>query len=173
MEAAKAHWEPQSHSLWNDISLSPCSAGWQSELSTQNVLWWVRQELLISFKSPVPPGQVDFWGGGLINHVSRNQSLSSPLGITAACSHSHWARLLPDVTQCFPIDYKQLFPNRFPRKPTSTPKLPQVQCLAGKVLLPVALWPPQWLHPIFQWIPGKLHTFTPGPEQKFRYSVTL
>lgn len=54
--------------------------------------------------------------------VSRNQNLSSLLGITVACSGSHWE---PDVIQPFPLDFNQLFPNRFPRKPPALPTFPR------------------------------------------------
>lgn len=137
MEAAKAHWGPQNHPLWNDISLCPCSAGCQSELSIQNVSWWVMQELLILLKSPVPPGQVDFLGRW---PHKPSQQKSGPLLSPWDYSCLLWfsLRLLPAVTQRFPIDFNQLFPNRFPREPSALPTCPR--CSAGH-----GMWCCQWL----------------------------
>lgn len=169
MEAAESYWEAGNHSLWNDISFSPCSAGWQTELSVQNVFSWVMPELLISLESPVPAGQVDFWGAGLTHRVSRNQNLSSPPGIALP------APLLAEPGSClmssaFSHWFQPPLSKQIPKKTTSTPNLPQVLCWAWNVLLPVA---PSNIPEGSREAALIYSRQEPGPEHKFRYFVTL
>lgn len=98
--------------------------------------------------------------GELASHTNSAEirNLLSPWNCIP-CSPSPWARLLPDVTQRFPIDSTPLFPNRFPRKPRALPACPRCSACHGMCCCQCPL---QWLHPIFQSIPGRLHSFTPG-----------
>lgn len=139
----------------------PCSAGWQSELPGQNVLWWVMQELL-SHWSPQCCRAGGFLGRWPHEPCQQKSEPLIPPWNSSCLLSSLSLMLLPDVTQKFSHQFQPIISKQIPKKTTSTPNLPQVQCLAWNVLFPVALCPPQWLHPKFHCIPGKLHTFTPG-----------
>lgn len=156
MEAAGAHWEP--------VTI-PCgifpSASWQS---FQHPMCCDGQCKISNPYLTGVPGACR--AGGFLGRWPHKpcQQKSDPLISPWNCSPAllHWARLLPDVTQVFPIDSDQLFPNRFPRKPWGLQTCPRCSAWHGVCC---CQWPQNWLHPMLHWIPGKLHTFTPGKSQ--------
>lgn len=100
------------------------------------------------------------------------QQKPEPLISPRNCSHSHWARLLPDVTQHFSIDSNHLFPNSQENHEHSQPSPDAVLGTACAVASAPTVTPsniPVDSREAAHICSGQ----EPGLEQKCRYFVTL
>lgn len=164
MEAAGAHWEP----LTIPCGIFP-SASWQS---FQHQMCCDGQcKISNAYLTGVPSA---CRAGGFLGRwphkpcQQKSDPLISPWNSSSLSQAPAWCN--PSISHWFwPTISKQI-----PKKTMRTPNLPQVQSLAWNVLLPVAPKLTPSNAPLDSREAAHIYSRQePGPEQKFRYFVTL